>query len=440
MKKLLLLLLVLLFTGITTVTNAQIWEQTGDDIDGETAGEYLGQSVSLSNDGSIVAIGAYGNNYETGVVRIYQNTGKVWTQIGDDINGEADGDGFGWSVDICSDGSVVAIGAKLNDGNGQTSGHVRIYKNNDGTWIQIGEDIDGEASGDESGYSLSLNSDGSVVAITAGGNDGNGSNSGHARIYKNIDNTWTQLGGDINGEASEDYLGHTISLNSDASIVAVGAGWNSGNGFKSGNVRIYEKIAENWIQIGEDIDGKAAGDKCATVSLSSDGSIVAVGAYGNDDAGIDAGHVRVYENIDGAWEQIGDAIFGEAAGDYSGFSIKMSADGSIVAIGAHKNDNDAGHVRVYQNIDNTWTQIGEDIDGEFTGDGSGISVSLSDDGYTLAIGADKNSQNGYSAGHVRIFNFTPPSRYYNTFEQYFNLSKSNKWNCKYKPCRRYKLN
>ena len=61
-----------------------------------------------------------------------------------------------------------------NDGNGSDAGHVRIYKNISGTWTQQGSDIDGEAAGDLSGGSVSLSSDGSTVAIGAY-NDGNGS-------------------------------------------------------------------------------------------------------------------------------------------------------------------------------------------------------------------------------------------------------------------------
>ena len=75
----------------------------------------------------------------------------------------------------------MAIGAYGNDGNGSDAGHVRIYKNISGTWTQQGSDIDGEAAGDHSGYSVSLSSDGSTVAIGAIGNDGNGSNAGHLR-------------------------------------------------------------------------------------------------------------------------------------------------------------------------------------------------------------------------------------------------------------------
>ena len=54
-------------------------------------------------------------------------------------------------------------------------------------------------------------------------NDGNGTNAGHVRIYKNISGTWTQQGSDIDGEAAGDYSGVSVSLSSDGSTVAIGA-------------------------------------------------------------------------------------------------------------------------------------------------------------------------------------------------------------------------
>ena len=89
---------------------------------------------------------------------------QSWVQVGEDIIGEAY-NFSGWSVSLSSDGSIVAIGAPATYGNGSNAGHVRIYKNQNGTWSQIGQDIDGEAAGDLSGFSVSLSSNGSIVAI-----------------------------------------------------------------------------------------------------------------------------------------------------------------------------------------------------------------------------------------------------------------------------------
>ena len=111
-------------------------------------------------------------------------------------------------------------------------------------------------------------------------------------------------------------------------------------------------------QIGNDIDGEAAGDRSGYVSFSNDGTIVAIGGPGNDTTGADAGYVRVFENVAGNWLQIGSDINGEAAGDNFGESVSISGDGTIIAVGAYGNDEtgiDAGHVGVYQNISGTWT-------------------------------------------------------------------------------------
>ena len=106
--------------------------------------------------------------------------------MGSDIDGEAADDNFGLAVSLSSDGLTVAIGAPYNDGNGSISGHVRVYKfeSVNSVWLQMGSDIDGEASCDYSGRAVSLSSDGLTVAIGAYGNDGNGSSSGHVRVFK----------------------------------------------------------------------------------------------------------------------------------------------------------------------------------------------------------------------------------------------------------------
>ena len=111
---------------------------------------------------------------------------------------------------------------------------------------------------------------------------------------------WTQLGGDIDGEAFGDYSGHSVSFSSDGKTVAIGAIYNDGAGSNAGHVRVFTFNSSNnqWTQLGGDIDGKAPGDFSGwIVSISSDGKTVAIGAPYNDVAGIDAGHVRVYSFI-----------------------------------------------------------------------------------------------------------------------------------------------
>jgi hypothetical protein len=340
---------------------------------------------------------------------------KTWVQLGLEIDGEAAGDHSGYSVSLSADGKRLAIGAYYNDGaNGDYSGHVRVYKydTSSSTWTQLGQDIDGEAAGDHSGYSVSLSADGKRVAVGAWLNDGNGDYSGHVRVYE-YTSTWTQLGQDIDGEAAGDYSGVSVSLSGDGSVVAVGAHANDGaNGVDSGHVRVYEYSSSTWVQLGQDIDGEAGNDQLGrSVSLSADGKRVAVGAWLNDGANGDySGHVRVYEYTS-TWTQLGQDIDGEAASDFSGVSVSLSGDGSVVAVGAHANDGangvDSGHVRVYEytTSTSTWTQRGQDIDGEAGNDYSGWSVSLSADGSVVAVGAYGNDGNGENSGHVRVYEF-----------------------------------
>jgi hypothetical protein len=112
------------------------------------------------------------------------NTGS-WIQIDQDIIGEANGDEFGRSVSLSDDGKTLAVGARTADGNGDYSGHVKIYQMDDSTsgWMQLGDDIDGEAAHDSSGWSVSLSVDGNMVAIGSPYNDDNGDASGHVRVF-----------------------------------------------------------------------------------------------------------------------------------------------------------------------------------------------------------------------------------------------------------------
>ncbi len=410
MKNITSAIVLILLLATASLTNAQ-WSQIGNDIDGEAAGDYSGGSVSLSSDGSIVAIGAPyndGNGTDAGHVRIYENIGGNWVQLGNDIDGEDAEDESGVSVNLSSDGSILAIGARENDGNGNSAGHVRIYEFISGNWIQMGSDINGESAGDDSGFGVSLSSNGSIVAIGAYGNDGNGNNRGSVRAYEYSGGNWTQIGNDIDGEADGD-CSCIVSLSSDGSILAIGAYQSNVNGNESGQVKVFEYNLGNWIQIGSSIDGEAAEDwSGVSVSLSSNGSIIAIGAPwndGNDTTDTARGHTRIFEYIGGNWVQMGSDIDGEEVEDMFGFSVNLNSDGTIVAIGApHYNGigTDAGHVSVFGYSMGNWVQIGSVIYGEATGDAS-FSVNISSDGSIVAIGAPYNCGNGIEAGHVRVY-------------------------------------
>ena len=372
------------------------WNQLGEDIDIEEEANYDiigGYSVALSNDGKTVAFGAINNFLDgsgSGNVKVYEFSNGSWNQLGDDLDGVAAGDQSGRSVALSSDGNIIAIGAHGNDGNGPESGHVRVYEFSNNSWNQLGDDIEGEAAGDYSGWSVALSSDGNRLAIGAVLNDNNIIlDSGHVRVYEFSNGSWNQLGDDLDGEAESDNTGVSVALSSDGNRLAIGAiSNNTGSG--SGNVKVYEFSNGSWNQLGDDLDGVAAGDQSGwSIALSSDGNIVAIGGRFAEGSGNNSGHVRVYEFSNGSWNQLGDDVDGEAPDDQFGQSVALSSDGARLAVGALRNDvngPESGHVRVYEFSNNSWNQLGDDIDGEAAGDYSGVSVALSSNGTFVAFG------------------------------------------------------
>jgi hypothetical protein len=180
------------------------------------------------------------------------------------------------------------------------TGHVRVYGLTGGAWAQLGSDIDGEAAFDFLGASVSLSVDGSRIAIGAPGNDGGGGNAGHVRVYELTGGAWVQVGSDIDGEVAGDNSGSSVSLTSDGLRVAIGAPYNDGGGTDAGQVRVYDLTGGAWVKVVGDIDGEGVGDESGLpVSLTSDGLRVAIGAVANDGAGSLAGHVRVYDLTSG---------------------------------------------------------------------------------------------------------------------------------------------
>jgi len=178
-------------------------------------------------------------------------------QLGSDIDGIGVNDQSGWSVSM-PDATTLAIGAKYNSDSALHSGHTRIFNWNGTAWVQKGNDIYGESRGDESGHSVSM-PDSNTIAIGALSNDGNGTQAGHVRIFKWSGSNWVQKGGDIDGEAAADRSGHSVSM-PDSNTVAIGAYGNDGNGSSSGHARIFAWNGSAWVQKRTDIDGEAAID------------------------------------------------------------------------------------------------------------------------------------------------------------------------------------
>lgn len=393
-----------LLSLIPTLSFGQ-WVQIGNDINGEAPGDAIG-TISLSADGSVVAIGSnlnQGNGSGAGHVRVFENIDGTWVQIGSDIDGDF-GDQTGQYVSLSSDGTTVAVGEPISAINGSLAGQARVFRNVDNAWTQIGNPINGDSFNWQTG-SVSLSADGSILAVGARGAnvEGLGPFSGKARIYAYQSGNWVQIGNDINAFGAEDYFGMSISLSEDGSIVAIGAIGNPFNG-DIGYVSVFENLSGVWTPIGAPINGSTpAGEFGYCVSLSADGSIVASGER-NHISG--RGSAQVFSNENGVWTQIGDTLFGQAVGDQFGLSVSLSGGGNFLAVGSFANDSnglDAGSTSIFENQQGNWVPIGNVINGELAGDLLGGSVSLSSDGSIVAISAAGNDDNGLNAGQIRIF-------------------------------------
>jgi len=388
--------------------------QIGQKIEGATGTDAFGHSVVISADGSIIAVGApynAGNGSNAGHVRVYNNVAGAWTQVGGDIESEASGDGSGENIALSADGSIIAIGAPFNDGGGGDSGHVRVFKNIAGTWTQIGGDIDGAAQLDRNGWRVAISADGTVVAMSAPRHNGNGADSGQVRVYKNIQGTWTLVGLPLVGLQPNHNFGTSVALSADGSIVAVGTVPDSTALGSPGYTMVFQNVSGTWTQVGQVINGTASLNQSGrSVSLSSDGKILAIGEPGYASGGNSGiGSTRIFENISGTWTQIGSRIIGQASSDSSGRSISLSSDGTIIAIGVPGKDvngQDSGHVRIFRNTSNIWTQVGINIEGEEANDFFGGSVSLSGNGNTLVVGATTLFTSTTKKGYAKVYDLS----------------------------------
>ena len=406
--------------GGTTISDpsAVTWTQIAD-IDGVSSGDKFGGKVDISSDGTIFVAGATynqdGGQTGAGHVRVFQSDGSSWSQLGQSITSTGRYQQLGRSVSISGDGTVIAVGAGGNNRQGQIS----IYKYITDTWVQLGADIVGSNTSIELGISqegMSLNYSGNIIVLGAPyGPTNGGSDQGEVYVYEYVNSAWTQLGQTLAGvQTSTNYrsrFGWAVAINDDGTIIAVGANDATLSNRKEGIVYVYQYDGSStWTQLGGDINGPDEEREerwGSTVDLNSDGTIVASGSWRNNGVnGGDSGTTRVYQYDGSSWNMLGTEIDGEHGGDKSGDCVRLSDDGTVVAIGATSNDdngNDSGHVRVYYYVNGGWTKIGDDIDGEAASDQFGSTLAISGDGSKVVIGAQFNDGIPNNSGHVRVF-------------------------------------
>ncbi|WP_405567531.1 BspA family leucine-rich repeat surface protein [Polaribacter sp. Asnod6-C07] len=405
--KLKLLFTLLFLTAIEIVGQ---WTLTQNNLLGDTNRDVFGKSVSISGDGSRIIVGAPQNDgaeHGKGYIRVFdKNTGE-YLQLGSDIIGDNLGDEFGFSVDISNDGNIIAVGAPLNDGSTPYSniGSVKIYQYISSNWVQLGSEIIGEATGDEFGYSVSLNSTGNIIAIGARRNDTDGvgyDNDGHVKVYQLESGNWSQIGNDIDGTDGKQY-GASVSISDDGNILVMGSQINGAG------AKVFENNAGNWQQVGSELLGASSSEGFGNeVDISGDGEIIAIGAPNSSGTG----YVKIYKKSAGSWSQIGATISSDQGRDSFGKSLSLSFDGDVIAVGAPFNSNpysNSGSVKIFINENDIWSQIDNEIESIEANDYRrqiGSSVSLSSNGTILAIGVPELNGTGFGSagpGMIRVY-------------------------------------
>lgn len=339
-------------TGYTQVFtwNGASWVQKGTDIDGINAGEMSGVDIALSGDGNTVVIGIpYGDgSWESiGKIRIYQWNGIDWVLKGSEINGDPNDENFGNSVAINYDGSTISACTPRSHVAAPYAGVARVYYWDDNQWVQKGASFLGSEQGDEYGLDMEMDASGNRVIISSN-KDGNG----QVFVYQWQDTSWVQVGQTLGPPSSVYNFGWSVDISATGQSIVVGAIQNISQPLLAGKTFVFDLNANNWVQRGNAITGEDAQDKSGyCVSISDYGDLVAIGSPENDDAATNAGSVRVFRWTGNTWSIQGLNIDGEQEENMCGLTVSLSGDGTVVAVSSSGNDtggSGAGYVRVFE--------------------------------------------------------------------------------------------
>jgi len=318
--------------------------------------------------------------------------------------------GYGQVISLSDDGNTLAVSAPVGDGsvwafgwNGNSWEQKNNSDNNGGSINNPG--MRGLTDqGDYFGSSLSLDSDGNRIAVgTQFGNN----NAGFIRVYEwtyisSVDRSqWNQIGDDMVGSnfSPGAGLGTSVALSNDGNTLIGGASDRN-------YANVYSYDGSSWT-IEATFSGQSSDCFAASVDIDSDGDTSIVSANGCDNQN-ERGYVNVYRKTNGSWAQLGSSILGEYGDDGSGFKadefgheVSISDNGNVIAISALKNPGaldtstqyqSAGHVRVYQYTDGDWDQLENDIDGTVKNARFGDVISLQGDGKKIVVLSDEDEK------------------------------------------------
>jgi hypothetical protein len=349
-------------------------------------GDQLGHSVTLSSDGTTMAVGVPmdggGDNatFSAGAVYVYARSGDRWAQqaILKASNRDAD-DQFGFAVALSADGATLAVSAPYEDSrttgvNGnqadnsvKNSGAVYVFTRTGNAWSQqayIKASNTGENDeGDQFGYSVSISGDGTTLAAGAIGEDSSSSavngnqadnaanGAGAVYIFGRSGARWTQQAYVKSSVARPNVMfGYSVALNLNADTLAVGE-FDADRG--RGALYTFTRSAAGWAQQArlQASNAEPQDSLGCWVAISDDGNTVAAGSLDEDsllsgiqtpDKGADdeatdasAGAVYIFVRDGGTWSQ---QAFIKASNpgkeDWFGVRLALSGDGNTLAVGA----------------------------------------------------------------------------------------------------------
>ena len=323
-------------TGSTWTEQAKLLASDG------MAGDAFGWCAAV--EGDTVFIGASGDDGLKGSVYVFTRTDTMWTEQAKLVASDgAGGDQFGYCIALSGDTAI--IGANCDDDKGFDSGSAYVFVRTGSIWTQQAKIVasDGEPQ-DSFGGEVSIS--GNTALVGSCFDDDNGQDSGSAYVYTRTDTTWTQqaklLASD--GEASDFFSAYAVSLSDDTALIGA-----AGDDNVKGSAYVFTRIGATWTQQAKLLssDGIAGDSFGGSVSLTGDTAIL--GAGGDDDNGHDSGSVYVFLRTDTTWTQDAKMIASDgASGDVFGWDVAL--DGDTVIIGAYYDDDngvDSGSVYVF---------------------------------------------------------------------------------------------
>ena len=241
----------------------------------------FGSAVALSGDGSTALIGAPNVNIK-GAAYVFARNGSAWSQTAEltAANAVPYIDDLGISLALSGDGSTALIGDP-NGNNG--TGAAYVFGLNGGSWSQQAELIAADAAnGDNFGWSVALGSNGSAGPIALIGAPNKNSYTGAAYVFAPFFG-WTQQAElTASDGAAFDSFGGSVALNSTGSaspVALIGAYYKNTD---TGAAYLFEDKGSfgPWVQAqtltaSDGVIGDSFGQ---SVALNGDGSTALIGA------------------------------------------------------------------------------------------------------------------------------------------------------------------